>query len=222
VDGELVDYHYPEGYKKEPVGSIYSWAHLVRPDKPTGAGEVMHTRSPLPEVQEAVARNTWWLGIWTRGMRYTGWTNVKPACWWFTESDLQSADPLVRQRSINLRNAYAPVALFDKEYDDLGIAPYVTDLTPGGTLPTVDAGATLNRTLILYNDEFRDTSVTIEVLVRSGDKVFARGTKTFEVPLGERIDIPCSFQVPYTGGREVDLVLRTSKGGAQTFEIGFE
>ncbi len=163
VAGELVDYHYPEGYNKEPKGSIYSWAYLVRSDKPTGAGEVMHTRSPLAEVQEAVARNTWWLGIWTRGMRYTNWTNVKPACWWFTESDLQSADPLQRQRTINLRNAYAPVALFDKEYDNLGIAPYVTGLTPGGTLPTVDAGATVNRTLILYNDEFRDTSVTVKI-----------------------------------------------------------
>lgn len=218
IEDELVDYHYPEGYNKEPVGSIYSWAHLVHDDKPTGSGECLHTKSPLPEVQESVARNTWWLGIWLRGMRYTSWTNVKPACWWFTESDLESSDPLQRQRTINLRNAYAPVALFDKDYDDLGITPYVTGLTPGGTLPTVTAGDTLKRTLILYNDEFRDTSVNIEVLIRSGDKVHARGSQTLDVPLGEHIDIPYTFEVPFVAGAELDVVLRTSKRGEQTFE----
>ena len=36
----LVDYHYPEAYNQEPTGSIYSWSHLVFPDKPTGAGEM--------------------------------------------------------------------------------------------------------------------------------------------------------------------------------------
>jgi hypothetical protein len=213
VEDVLIDYHYPEGYNKEPVGSIYGWAHLVRPDKPTGTGECLHTKSPLPEVQYAVARNTWWLGIWLRGLRYTNWTNVKPACYWFAHED-----DFAGVRAANMRNAYAPVALFDKEYDDLGIAPYVTGLTPGGTLPAVNAGATLHRTLVLYNDEFRDTAVQVEVLVTSGGETRARGTKPFDVPLGEHIDVPCSFQVPFVGGEEMELVLRTFKGGVQKFE----
>ena len=149
VDG-LLDYHYPEGYNKEPVGSIYGWSHLVQRDIPTGSGELLHTRSPLPEVQLAVARNTWWLGIWLRGLRYTNWTNVKPASYWIPEKD-----GFQGPRTVNLRNALAPVALFDKEYDDLGISPYVTGLQPGGVLPALPAGIRVTRTLVLYNDEFR-------------------------------------------------------------------
>jgi len=126
---EIVNYHYAEGYNKEPVGSIYDWAGLLTPDRPTGSGGTLHTRSPDPDVQQAVERNTWWLGIWLRGLRYTGWSDVRPACFWFVWKEPESG------RSRNLVHAYAPVALFDKEYDDLGIAPYVTGTTPGSGEP---------------------------------------------------------------------------------------
>ncbi len=213
VVDELIDYHYPEGYNKEPKGSIYSWAKLVKPDRPTGTGEMLHTRSPLKEVQTAVTRNTWWLGIWTRGLRYTNWTNVKPACYWFA-----AEDGFEGPRAENLRNAYAPVALFDKEYDDLGIEPYVKGLTPGGTLPRVAAGAPFQRTLVLYNDEFRGDTVRVEVLLRTGATVHTRWTKQFQVALGEHIDIPCPLQVPAAPGKVLELVLRTYKDGAKKFE----
>lgn len=213
VDGELVDYHYPEGYNKEPQGSIYSWAKLVKPDRPTGAGEMLHTKSPLKEVQTAIVRNTWWLGIWTRGLRYTNWTNVKPACYWFA-----AEDGFEGPRAENLRNAYAPVALFDKEYDDLGITPYVTGTTPGGVLPRVEAGAPFRRTLILYNDEFRGEIVRAEALLRTGGAVHARWTKQFRVGLGDHIQIPCSLRVPAVPGKTLEFVLRTYKDGVQKFE----
>lgn len=219
IDSQLIDYHYPEGYNLEPVGSIYGWDHLVFPDKPTGTGEVLHTRSPRPEVQRAVDRNTWWLGIWMRGLRYTNWTNVKPACWWFVDRDMASSDPAVRQRSINLRNALAPVALFDKTYDDLGIEPYVTDLTPGGRLPTLQTGRAEKRTFILYNDEFRDTHVQVEVEVLLAGRLVARGTRTMEVPLGEHREFAGTLPLPAApDGVEIALVLRTSKGGVKKFE----
>jgi hypothetical protein len=211
VDGELIDFHYPEGYNKEPIGSIYGWAHLVQ-NKPTGAGEMLHTRSPLPEVQYAVERNIWWLGIWLRGLRYTGWTNVKPACFWFTDKEKYAI------AAENLRNAYAPVALFDKEYDDLGLTPYVDGLKPGGTPPPLIGGVVVTRTLILYNDEFRDTAVRAEVELRLEDKEFARASANYTVPLGERIEIPLRFAVPPENGRRFDMILRTFKGGEKKFE----
>lgn len=217
VDAECLNLHYPEGYNREPTGSVDSWARFVHPSRPTGTGECLHTRSPLPEVQEAVERNTWWLGIWTRGLRHDGWTDVRPACSWFALRDLESPDPLRRQRGLNLRNAYAPVALFDKAYDDLGIAPYVTGTTPGGTLPRVMQGETMARALVLYNDEFRGTAVDVEVLVRAGGQVYARGEKAVTMPLGHHDEFSCEFQVPYVGG-ELELVLRTAKEGVAKFE----
>jgi len=217
-DAALVDYHYPEAYNKEPVGSIYGWAHLVFPDKPTGAGEMLHTKSPLKDNQPIMERNTWWLGIWLRGLRYTNWTNVKPACWWFTDADLASDNPAQRQRALNLRNALAPVALFDKAYDDLGITPYVTGTTPGGTLPALAAGSEQRRTLVAYNDEFRGTQVTLEVLLQSAGKTLASARKEIDLELGTHRDIPVRITVPDTVGAELALVLRTYKLGQLTFE----
>jgi hypothetical protein len=216
--GALVDYHYPEGYNKEPTGSIYGWAHLVFPDKPTGAGEMLHTKSPLKDIQAIMERNTWWLGVWLRGLRYTQWTNVKPACWWFTDGDLASDDPARRQRTLNLRNALAPVALFDKAYDDLGIEPYVTGTTPGGRLPTITAGEEQKRMLVAYNDEFRDPHVTLEVQLQVDGKAVSTARKELELELGTHRDVPYRFQVPAAPGSELVLVLRTFKRGRLTFE----
>jgi len=217
-DSDVIDYHYPEGYNNEPKGSIYSWEFLVFPNRPTGSGELLHTRSPLKEKQVAVERNTWWLGLWLRGLRYTNWTNVKPACWWFTDKDLGSDNPAQRQRSLNLRNALAPVALFDKAYDDLGIEPYVTGLTPGGTLPALAAGSEQRRTLVAYNDEFRGTQVTLEVLLQSTGKTLASARQEIDLELGTHRDIPVRFTVPGTVGAEFALVLRTYKAGQLTFD----
>lgn len=212
VDGELIDFHYPEGYNKEPIGSIYGWAHLVQ-DRPTGAGEMLHTKSPLPEVQYAVERNTWWLGVWLRGLRYTGWTNVKPACYWFAEKD-----GFRGLRAENLRNALAPVALFDKEYDDLGLTPYVDGLRPGGQPPPLFGGIVARRTLILYNDEFRGMDVRAEVELRLEGEVVARVARDYVVELGQRIEIPLRFAVPPLPGKTLEMILRTWKGGRKTFE----
>jgi hypothetical protein len=181
--------------------------------KPTGMGEVMHTRSPLKEVQEAVERNTWWLGIWTRGLRYTNFTNVKPACYWFAEKD-----GFTGARAENLRNAFAPVALFDKHYDDLGLTPYVTGIKPGGKLPAIQGGIRAQRTLVLYNDEFRGTEVTAEVELLLEGKSIGKTSRLFKVPLGEHIDIPVAFNVPPETGRKFSVVLRTFKAGVKKFE----
>ena len=124
--------------------------------------------------------------------------------------------------------------MFDKEYDDLGIEPLLYK-----NYPRVWAGDTINHTLILYNDEFADTVITIEVLVKSSEtyqtlyhyngdrapieRVIARGSGTYIVPLGEHIDIPCSFQVPpiYEGFADhidVELIAR-KKGEVKLKEV---
>ncbi|MDQ4074940.1 MAG: hypothetical protein M3220_01700 [Chloroflexota bacterium] len=105
------------------------------------------------------------------------------------------------------------MALFDKAYDDLGIEPLI-----GSALPTVDEGETLHRTLILYNDQFSDPAVTIEVEVSLEGTVYARGTQSGELSLGNHVEIPYSFQVPFRGGNTMEVALRTYKNESQTFE----
>ena len=223
INQELVTYHYPEGYNKQPSGSIYTWdtkagGRSLAMDKPYGSGEMLHTKTPESKYWENCERNTWWLGIWTRGLRYNNWTDVRPACYWFTTKDRRSTNPKMQQRTINLKNAYNPIALFDKEYDDLGITPYVTETTAGGTLPTIEGGAWTDRTLILYNDDFKGTSISIDVKVKIDTKVYAAGTGTFTVECGEHITIPYRFQVPDHGAQTMSLVLKTIKDGKVRFE----
>ena len=218
---ELVNYHYPEGYDKQPSGSIYSWAKFVKPNQPTGTGEVLHAKKPesANDLEKYnCERNKWWMGIWMRGLRYTNWTDVRPVCYWFVSKDMEHCDPNLRKRGENLKNAYAPVALFDKGYDDLGIKPFVFNLEPGGTLPELMEGIIQNRTLVIYNDEFRDTKVTVEVTIRSGDKIFSSASKTYEVALGEHYDIPYSFRVPKTGGKPLEMLMVTRKANVKKFE----
>lgn len=231
--GDVADWHYPEAWEGMPrranlrsgsIGtamSIYSWGKMgiettpkqlkgwtegmaygpyLDPKKPTGFGEFLFTgKANAPDIY-------WWHGTWSRGLRYVGYTNIRPFMgrWAWTNDH-----PEARR---NFANSFNPVALFDKDYDDLGIAPLMKH-----EYPEVAPGAVLDRTLVLYNDEYSDEKVAIEVSVRSGDKTFASGKKTLKLQLGEHVDIPCSFQVPLVPGQELKLVLTTNKGGKQKF-----
>ncbi len=236
VGDAVIDYHYPEGYLAlprqapgrsnkvwPPAQGLYSWGALgpdstpqalkakgwreggaygpyLDPNKPTCFGEILFLPKGSTEMY-------WWHGTWTRGLRYCNYTNIRPFMGrWAWKDDQPEAKR-------NYINSFNPVALFDKEYDDLGITPLMTH-----QWPEVVEGATLNRTLVLYNDEFRDTKVTFEVQIRSGATTYASGKKTIDLPLGEHVDIPFSFQVPKVPGQEMQMVLSTYKNGVKKFE----
>jgi len=205
VGDQMINYHYIETYKGTVDTSIYKWADSVK-SKPTGVGEfITHYGSNGEE-------NQWWMGTFVRGMRYVNFADIRPYRhdWAWLRSDMT---PKIR----NLKNSLSPVALFDKEYDNLGIDPLLYK-----NHPVVMAGDTLNRTLILYNDEFSDTVITIEVLIKSSEfhqalyhyhgekapkqKIVARGIKTYFVALGEHVDIPYSFEVPAMKEGFVDYI----------------
>jgi hypothetical protein len=195
---KTVNFHYIEGYNVSPGGSIYSWTNSLVADKPTGVGEFITDYGP--------AENIWWQGTWCRGLRYINFTDIRPyTTQWAVANPASPA-------AINLGNSFAPVALFDKSYDDLGIDP-----VRNGNFPSLTAGSTVNRTLILYNDEFQDSIVKVTVELKSGTATFATGTKSYELTLGNHMDIPCSFQVPFAGGSNFNLVLNTGKGAVAKF-----
>ncbi|MFC2138679.1 glycoside hydrolase family 2 protein [Bacteroidota bacterium] len=205
VGDQMINYHYIETYKGTVDTSIYSWADSVK-SKPTGVGEF------ITHYGENGEENQWWMGTFIRGMRYVNFADIRPYRhdWAWLRSDMT---PKIE----NLKNSLSPVALFDKNYDDLGIGPLLYD-----NHPVVQAGDTINSTLILYNDEFSDTVITIEVLIKSSEyhqalyhyhgyktpkqKIVSQGMKTYFVPLGEHIDIPYSYEVPAMKEGFIDFI----------------
>ena len=196
-------------------------------DKPTGIGEF------LGVWREAAADAPWWQGTLIRGLRFRNFTDLRPfAMHWAwtgippgarrssTTSPSSSATTapattapvdMSRPRQ-NLINSFAPVALFDRDYDDQGIAT-VRD----GKYPKLVEGARVERTLILYNDEYRDPTVHVEIRVKSGNVQYAQGSEQYQVVPGEHVTIPYSFQVPNTGGANFEVILSTYKQGQLKF-----
>jgi len=202
VGDTTINLHYPEGYEKSPSGDIYGWADQLSPEKPTGIGEFLTHYGPNGSV------NQWWQGTWVRGLRFVGFADIRPyrLDWaWMAKKNTP--------KIINLRNSLAPIALFDKAYDGLGIGPVAY-----GKYPTLTAGQWPTRTLLLYNDAFQGTDIRIEVLVRADGKTYASGSRQFSLLLGEHRAIPYSFQVPDTSSRALDILLTTFKHGTIQFQ----
>lgn len=226
VGDAMVNYHYPEGYTKsvdsilKVKSTLYAWADKVYPDKPTGVGEF------ITHYGVNGARNQWWMGTWVRGMRYTNFADIRPYRhdWAILRSDNTP-------QTENLRKSLSPVALFDLGYDNLGIDPLINK-----TYPTLASGDTTTRRLVLYNDAFADTLVSVEVVLKSsefyqavynynGDRapkqvVVAQGAKDYAVPLGTHVDLNCTFVVPNAlpgGGDYAELELIARKKGEVKF-----
>lgn len=200
VPSVIKSMHYPEGYEKNPTGDPYSaWASRLDSSRPTHLGEFLAVR---PGVND----NAWWIGVWPRGLRAMEYAHICPRVY-YNGSRITDAQEKLQAL------AYSPIALFDKAYDQLGIAPF-----KDGTLPTLTGGATVTRQFHLYNDDYRDRSVTVTIQLIVDGSVLASGTSTYDMALGSQRVVPCTFQVPKSGGKELRLVRRTSKGGTTRFE----
>jgi len=208
-DGEMdfstmvYNLHYViEGAYEATFSKPNIYAFLPRPAKPSGSGEFLTNYGTNGE------ENKWWHGTIIRGLRYTNWTDIRPYTMGWTWSSTSAP------QHTNQVQSWAKVAMFDSAYDNLKLAP-VRD----GVYPSVNEGSTMARRLVVYNDEFSDPFVTITVDARQNSAVYATASKMIRLPLGEHIMVPCTLQAPYTGttGSAFDMVLKTSKGGVNTF-----
>jgi hypothetical protein len=190
--------HYPEGVGRTVKGSIYSWDTLISKIKPSSFGEFLFGNTDGKE---------WWHGTWCRGLRYINAAQVMPYTldWAWTSDTLADVH-------MNLKNSFAPVALFDKHYDDLGI-----EVLRKKQYPELKEGETEIRELILYNDCFSEETVQAEVRLEMQGILLANDFRNLELALGEHLDFKCEFMVPSADNGTVDLVLITRKKGKLTF-----
>jgi hypothetical protein len=105
-----------------------------------------------------------------------------------------------------LVKSFAPIAVFDKDYDELGPFPKP---------PTLKAGASVQRKLIVYNDAFSDETVELRWEAVLADKSFAGETRTLKIPLGEHVIVDIAFTPPAAGELRLDLI--SAKGGKERF-----
>lgn len=220
--GGTLNLHYPEGYLEPWIKPIYGYS-LVNPGVPNGIGEFLTSYGRNGDV------NQWMHGLIVRGLRYTDWTDIRPYNYGWIWSGGRTGKPqenqtnpvqteptlreTIQQRKVaNLRNGQAFVALFDKDYDLQGVETLREE-----RWPQLQAGKHEKRILALYNDEFADSNVLVEIQVKTGEKIVASGKRVVNVPLGGHVDIPCEFQTPFVGQTNLDLVLMTFKGGALKF-----
>jgi len=91
--------------------------------------------------------------------------------------------------------SFAPVAVFDKHYDELGPFP---------DPPELRMGTRETRTLIVYNDTFEGEGVTVQWEARLDDLKIAGDSRELRIPLGAHIE----FDIQFTPDREGNLVLK--------------
>ena len=154
------------GYAHDLRNDIY-WATAYHQDVPLGCGEFLFPYEPgLRQHEREVIYS---MGLQARGYRLADWFDIRP----YNPSysgflRKEGVRPDCREAYDILVKSFAPVAVFDKDYDALGPFP---------TPPCSKAGEPVERTLIVYNDAFSDETVELRVAGHSGGKTH-RGRET--------------------------------------------
>lgn len=193
------------GYAKDLRDDIY-WATAYRQDVPLGCGEFLFPYEPgLRQREREVIYS---MGLQARGYRLADWFDIRP----YNPSysgflRKEGVRPDCREAYEILVKSFAPIAVFDKDYDELGPFPKP---------PALKAGASVQRKLIVYNDAFSDETVELRWKTILGDRSFAGETRTLKIPLGGHVFVDITFTPPAPG--ELRLDLASAKGGKDQFQ----
>jgi hypothetical protein len=192
------------GYAKDLRNDIY-WATAYHQDVPLGCGEFMFPYEPGLRAKEREVIYS--MGLQARGYRLADWFDIRP----YNPSysgflRKEGVRPDCREAYEILVKSFAPVAVFDKDSDELGPFPKP---------PVLKAGAPVERNLIVYNDAFSDETVELRWHATLGGESCAGGTHTLNVPLGGHALVDIAFTPPKPG--ELRLDLASAKGGKVQF-----
>ncbi|HEY5913655.1 MAG TPA: glycoside hydrolase family 2 TIM barrel-domain containing protein [Verrucomicrobiae bacterium] len=193
------------GYAKDLRNDIY-WATAYRQDVPLGCGEFLFPYEPgLREHEREVI---YCMGLQARGYRLADWFDIRP----YNPSysgflRKEGVRPDCREAYEIVVKSFAPVAVFDKDYDALGPFPRP---------PKLKAGVPVKRTLIVYNDAFSDETVELRWRAILEEKPIASEKRSMNIPLGGHVAVDITF-TPLTVG-ELRLELVSSKRGKEQFQ----
>ena len=105
-----------------------------------------------------------------------------------------------------VRTGLSAVAVFDKEYDDLGPVPLLK------SLPELSLSAAEPRRFVVFNDEFiSGSNVTVGLALKSGSaQLGATQHVHVDVPPGEKVELECALSHAGCGQADSSELLRLS------------
>jgi hypothetical protein len=193
------------GYAKDLRNDIY-WAKAYHQDVPLGCGEFMFPYEPgLREHEREVIYS---MDLQARGYRLADWFDIRP----YNPSysgflRKEGVRPECREAYDLLVKSFAPIAVFDKDYDELGPFPKP---------PRLKARTPAARTLIVYNDAFSGEEVELRWQALDDGKPVAGEQRILHIPLGGHATVDITFTPPTAG--ELLLELVSIKGGTERFK----
>jgi hypothetical protein len=192
------------GYARDLRSDIY-WACDYHQEIPLGCGEFLFPYEPGLRAKEREV--CYMMGLQTRGHRLADWYDIRPYnpsyCGFLTAAGVK---PGFEAGYDIVVKSFAPVAVFDRDYDALGPFP---------APPRLALGQPATRTLIVYNDTFADEAVDLTWQATSDGQRLAGETRRLTVPLGGHALLPITFTPARRG--TLTLGLASAKGGRQTF-----
>ncbi len=192
------------GYAKDLRNDIY-WATAYLQDVPLGCGEFLFPYEPgLRQREREVIYS---MGLQARGYRLADWFDIRP----YNPSysgflRKEGVRPDCREAYDILVKSFAPIAVFDKDYDALGPFPKP---------PKLKAGLPVTRTLLVYNDAFVGEEVELRWQVVLEGKPVGGEKRALNIPLGDHTTVEITFTPPSAGELRLDLV--STKGGMERF-----
>jgi len=193
------------GYARDLRNDIY-WATEYKQDIPLGCGEFLF---PYEAQLRARTREVIYsMGLQARGYRLADWFDIRPynpSYGGFLKPEGVSEEH--REAYDILVKSFAPIAVFDKDYDALGPFPKP---------PVLKAGQPAARTLVIYNDAFSDERVEVRWTASLGGKRIAGDSRALDIPLGGHASLEISFTPDAPG--ELILELASAKAGIEQFK----
>ncbi len=193
------------GYARDLRSDIY-WATAYHQDVPLGCGEFLFPYEPGLRAKEREVIYS--MGLQSRGYRLADWFDIRP----YNPSYAgflrkEGVRPDCREAYEIQVKSFAPIAVFDKDYDELGPFPQP---------PVLKVGTSVRRTLIVYNDAFSDETVELRWQAVLDGKSLAGQTSTLKIPLGGHALVDITLAPPAPGKLRLDLA--SAKGGKVQFQ----